>query len=36
MSVILTCNAGSSNIKLAAFDIDTRERKGYITISHKH
>lgn len=30
MSVILTCNAGSSNTKLAAFDSKTLERKGHI------
>lgn len=30
MSIILTCNAGSSNTKLAAFDSKTLERKGHI------
>ncbi len=29
MSIILTCNAGSSNTKLAAFDSKTLERKGH-------
>jgi len=33
MSVIVTCNAGSSNTKLAAFDAKTLERKGH-TIAH--
>jgi acetate kinase len=33
MSIILTCNAGSSNTKLAAFDINTLERKGH-TLTH--
>ncbi|MFZ4540966.1 MAG: acetate/propionate family kinase [Rickettsiales bacterium] len=30
MSIVLTCNAGSSNTKLAAFDISTLECKGRI------
>lgn len=30
MSIILTCNAGSANTKLAAFDSKTLERKGHI------
>ncbi len=34
MSVILTCNAGSSNTKLAAFDSVTLERKGHIVTHH--
>ncbi len=29
MSIILTCNAGSTNTKLAAFDINNLERKGH-------
>lgn len=29
MSIIVTCNAGSSNTKLAAFDSNTLERKGH-------
>ncbi len=29
MSIILTCNAGSANTKLAAFDSKTLERKGH-------
>lgn len=29
MSIILTCNAGSSNTKLAAFDNETLERRGH-------
>lgn len=29
MSIIVTCNAGSSNTKLAAFDYKTLERKGH-------
>lgn len=33
MSIILTCNAGSSNTKLAAFDNKTLERKGH-TVTH--
>lgn len=33
MSVILTCNAGSSNTKLAAFDTKSGERKAHTTIS---
>ncbi len=32
MSVILTCNAGSSNTKLAAFDARTLKRKGHTVI----
>jgi acetate kinase len=31
MSIYLTCNAGSTNTKLAAFDTHTRERKGHAT-----
>lgn len=34
MSVIITCNAGSTNIKLAAFDAKTLERKGHIITHH--
>lgn len=30
-SLILTCNAGSNNTKLAAFDMKTLERKGHTT-----
>jgi acetate kinase len=30
MSIIVTCNAGSSNTKLAAFDSKTLKRKGHI------
>jgi len=33
MSIILTCNAGSSNTKLAAFDAKTLERKAH-TVTH--
>lgn len=33
MSIILTCNAGSSNTKLAAFDSKTLERKDH-TVTH--
>lgn len=33
MSIIVTCNAGSSNTKLAAFDSKTLERKGH-TVAH--
>lgn len=32
MSIILTCNAGSTNTKLAAFDSKTMERKGHAVI----
>lgn len=32
MSIILTCNAGSANTKLAAFDTETLERKGHTVI----
>jgi len=32
MSIILTCNAGSFNTKLAAFDTKTLERKGHATV----
>lgn len=32
MTVILTINAGSSNIKLAVFDTKTLERKGHSTV----
>lgn len=32
MSIILTCNAGSHNTKLAAFDVKTLERKGRMVI----
>lgn len=32
MSIILTCNAGSNNTKLAAFDARTLERAGQATI----
>lgn len=31
MSIILTCNAGSTNTKLAAFEYETMERKGHST-----
>lgn len=33
MSIFLTCNAGSTNTKLAAFDLKTLERKGH-AITH--
>ncbi len=33
MSIILTCNAGSSNTKLAAFDRQTLERRAH-TVTH--
>ena len=32
MSVIVTCNAGSTNVKLAAYDSTTLERKGHAVI----
>ena len=32
MSIFLTCNAGSSNMKFAAFDTKTMERKGHAII----
>lgn len=32
MSIFLTCNAGSANTKLAAFDTQTMERKGHVVI----
>lgn len=32
MSVILTCNAGSNNTKLAAFDVKALERKGHAVL----
>jgi acetate kinase len=32
MTLILTCNAGSTNTKLAAFDATTLERKGQCTL----
>lgn len=32
MSIILTCNAGSTNVKLAAFDTKTMERVGHAVI----
>jgi acetate kinase len=32
MSIFLTCNAGSANTKLAAFDTETMERKGHAVI----
>lgn len=34
MSIIVTCNAGSSNTKLAAFDSETLERKGH-AVTHR-
>lgn len=34
MSIILTCNAGSHNTKLAAFDSRTLERKGHVVVKH--
>jgi acetate kinase len=35
MSIILTCNAGSNNTKLAAFDSQTMERRGHV-ITHSN
>ncbi len=35
MSIILTCNAGSTNTKLAAYDTKTLERKAH-TITHNN
>jgi len=35
MSVIITVNAGSTNIKLAAFDTKTLEQKGHIVTNNK-
>ncbi|MDB2415215.1 acetate kinase [Rickettsiales bacterium] len=32
--IIITCNAGSTNTKLAAFDAETLERKGHSTSYH--
>lgn len=32
MSIILTCNTGSANTKLAAFDMKTLERKGHTVV----
>jgi acetate kinase len=34
MSIILTCNAGSTNTKLAAFDVETLEPKGHAITHH--